>query len=96
MPFVAQAIYCFWTACPLSRVISIFALGFFCAVIPKTSIAKYFYILFGITVIPIGIKFILYGKPWYQYIWAFLFAIVAIIVGIGLFIKNKRMTKEEQ
>ena len=81
---------------PLSRVISIFALGFFCAVIPKTSIAKYFYILFGITVIPIGIKFILDGKPWYQYIWAFLFAIVAIIVGIGLFIKNKRMTKEEQ
>lgn len=77
-------------------VISIFALGFFCAVIPKTGIAKYFYILFGITVIPIGIKFILDGKPWYQYIWAFLFAIVAIIVGIGLFIKNKRMTKEEQ
>ena len=65
-------------------IISIFALAFFCAVLPKTGIAKYFYILFGITLIPIGIKFILDGEAWYVYIWVFLFAVVGIIVGIWL------------
>lgn len=76
-------------------IISIFALGFFCAVLPKTSIAKYFYILFGVTLLPIGIKFIQDGSLWYEYIWVFLFAIVGILVGIGLFKVNKNLTKEE-
>lgn len=77
-------------------VICIFALAFFCAVLPKTGIAKYFYILFGITLLPIGIKCILDGEVWYEYIWIFLFAIVGIIVGIVLIRLNKKMTKEEQ
>lgn len=77
-------------------IICIFALAFFCAVLPKTGITKYFYILFGITLLPVGIKFILDGVPWYEYIWAFLFAIVGILVGIVLFRVNKEMTKEEQ
>ena len=77
-------------------VISIFALAFFCAVLPKTGIAKYFYILFGITLIPIGIKFILDGEAWYVYIWVFLFAVVGIIVGIWLISLHKEMSKEQQ
>ncbi len=77
-------------------IISIFALAFFSAVLPKTGIAKYFYILFGITLIPIGIKFILDGEAWYVYIWVFLFAAVGIIVGIWLISLHKEMTKEQQ
>ena len=77
-------------------VFSIFALAFFCAVLPKTGIAKYFYILFGITLIPIGIKFILDGEAWYVYIWVFLFAVVGIIVGIWLISLHKEMSKEQQ
>lgn len=77
-------------------VICIFALAFFCAVLPRTGIAKYFYILLGITLLPIGIKFMLDGEAWYEYIWFFLFAIVGIIVGIVLIRLNKEMTKEEQ
>ncbi|MBQ2938096.1 MAG: hypothetical protein IJE05_04385 [Clostridia bacterium] len=77
-------------------IICIFALAFFCAVLPRTGIAKYFYILFGITLLPIGIKFILDGAVWYEYIWIFLFAIVGIIVGIVLIRLNKKMTKEKQ
>lgn len=77
-------------------VICVFALAFFCAVIPKTGIAKYLYILFGITLLPIGIQFILDGNPWYEYIWVFLFAAVGLIVGIVLIRCNQRMTKEEQ
>ncbi len=42
-------------------VASIFALGFFCAILPRTRIARYFYILFGITILPVGIKSILDG-----------------------------------
>lgn len=77
-------------------IICIFALVFFCAVLPKTNIAKYFYILFGITLLPVGIKFIQDGSPWYEYIWFFLFAIVGILVGIWLFGIDKDMTKEQQ
>lgn len=77
-------------------IISIFALAFFCAVIPKTSIAQYFYILFGVTAIPVGIRFILEDYPWYVCIWAFVFAIVAIIVGICLIKANRKMTRERQ
>ena len=76
--------------------ICIFALAFFCAVLPKAGIAKYFYILFGITLLPIGFKFIKDGAPLYKYIWTFLFAIVGILVGIMLFRANKKMNKEEQ
>ena len=53
-------------------VFSIFALAFFCAVLPKTGIAKYFYILFGITLIPIGIKFILDGEKHFERFWMIL------------------------
>jgi hypothetical protein len=77
-------------------VISIFALAFFCAVLPKTNIAKYLYLLFGITIIPIGISSILDGYVWYEYIWFFLFSAVGIIVGIWLIIVNRARTKEEQ
>lgn len=77
-------------------VISIFALAFFCAVLPNTNIAKYFYILFGVTLIPVGIKFVLDGKPWYEFIWVFLFAAVGIFVGIMLFWINQNTTEEEQ
>ena len=85
--FIIDEIFC---------VISIFGLAFFCAVLPKTSIAKYFYILFGITLLPIGFKAILDGKVLYEYIWFFLFAIVGIIVGVALIRLNKKMGKEEQ
>lgn len=74
----------------------IFALAFFCAVIPKTGIAKYLYILFGITLLPVGIRFVLNGEPWYQYIWIFLFAAAGMIVGIVLIGYNHGMNKEEQ
>lgn len=77
-------------------VISIFVLGFFCAILPRTRIARYFYILFGITILPVGIKMILDGDPWYEFIWIFLFGITAIIIGIGLFVANSAMTEEEQ
>lgn len=85
--FIIDEIFC---------IICIFALAFFCAVLPRTGIAKYFYILFGITLLPIGIKCILDGKSLYEYIWIFLFAIVGIIVGIVLIRQNEKMTKEEQ
>lgn len=85
--FLADEIIC---------VISIFALGFFCAILPRTRIARYFYLLFGITVLPVGIKMILDGDPWYEFIWIFLFGITAIIIGIGLFAANSAMTGEEQ
>ena len=77
-------------------VISIFVLGFFCAILPRTRIARYFYILFGITILPVGIKMILDGDPWYEFIWIFLFGITAIIIGIVLFVANGAMTEEEQ
>ena len=77
-------------------VISIFVLGFFCAVLPRTRIAQYFYIVFGITIMPVGIKMIVKGDPWYEFIWFFLFGITAIIIGIGLIIANKAMTPKEQ
>jgi hypothetical protein len=76
--------------------ISILALAFFCAVLPKTNIAKYLYLLFGITIMPIGIYCILDNYIWYEYIWFFLFSAVGIITGIWLIIKNKAKTKEEQ
>lgn len=59
-------------------VASIFALGFFCAILP------------------VGIKMILDGDPWYEFIWIFLFGITASIIGIGLFVANSAMTEEEQ
>lgn len=77
-------------------VISIFALAFFCAVFPKTEIAQYFYILFGVTILPLGVKSALGGDPWYEYIWFFLFAIAGIVVGIGLIRTNRVMNKEEK
>lgn len=77
-------------------VASIFALVFFCAVVPKTAVAKYLYILFGITLIPIGIQFLMEGEPWYICIWVFLFSAVGIIVGIVLIRSSKHMSKEEQ
>lgn len=77
-------------------VCSIFALGFFCAVLPRTRIAQYFYILFGITIMPVGIEMILKGDPWYEFIWIFLFEIVAIIIGIVLIVANSVMTEKEQ
>lgn len=77
-------------------IICIIALALFCAVLYKTGIAKYFYILFGITLLPIGIKLISDGTAWYKYIWFFLFAIVAIISGIMLIIVNNKMTKEQK
>lgn len=77
-------------------VASIFVLGFFCAILPRTRIARYFYILFGITILPVGIKMILDGDPWYEFIWIFLFGITAIIIGIVLFVANGAMTEEEQ
>jgi hypothetical protein len=76
--------------------VSIFALAFFCAVLPKTNIAKYLYILFGITIIPLGIDSIFEGYVWYEYIWFFLFSAAGIITGIRLIIVNRSMTKEEQ
>ena len=75
---------------------SIFALAFFCAVVPKTNIAKYLYIVFGLTLLPMGVKFIQDGKPWYQCIWVFLFAAVGIIVGIVLIRINKEMSDEDR
>ena len=77
-------------------VISIFVLAFFCAVVPKTRIAGYFYILFGVTITPVGIKSILDGDLWYQFIWFFLFAITAIVIGIALLVANSAMTEQEQ
>ena len=77
-------------------VASIFALGFFCAILPRTRIARYFYILFGITILPVGIKSILDGDPWYEFIWIFLFGITASIIGIGFFAANSALTEEEQ
>jgi hypothetical protein len=77
-------------------VITIFILGFFCAVVPKINIMKYLYILFGITIIQLGIDCIVDGDVWYEYIWYFLFAAIAITVGIWLLIASKAMTKEEQ
>lgn len=77
-------------------VISIFVLGFFCAVLPRTRIAQYFYIVFGVTIIPVGIEMVLKGDPWYEFIWIFLFGIVAIIIGIGLIVANNAMTEKEK
>jgi hypothetical protein len=85
--FLIDAIIC---------VISILVLAFFCAVLPRTNIAKYFYLLFGITMIPIGIDGILDGYVWYEYIWFFIFSAVGIIVGIRLIVVNRFRTKEEQ
>ena len=77
-------------------IISIFALVFFCAIVPKTSIAKYFYLLFGITLIPIGIRMVVRGEAWYVFIWVFLFSLVAILVGIALWGLDQTMTKEQK
>lgn len=59
-------------------------------------IAKYFYFLFGITMFPIAIDFVLDGEPWYAYIWGFLFSAVAIIMGIILPGPNKHISKEDR
>lgn len=77
-------------------VISMVALAFFCAVVPRTDIAQYLYLLFGITLLPIGIKFIIDGKAWYEYIWIFLLSVVGIILGTMLIIVNKKISEDEK
>lgn len=75
---------------------SLWGLFVFCALVPKTNIAKYLYILFGVTLIPVGIKSIFDGDRWYQFIWFFLFALVGIVMGIFLIFINSNLDKDEQ
>ncbi len=77
-------------------IISIFGLGLFSVVLPKLEIAKYFYLLFGITMIPVGIEFVLDGVEWYAYIWAFVFSVVGIIMGILIPGPGKNISKKDR
>ncbi len=64
---------------------------------PKTNVAKYLYVIFAISICIFGVHEVLRGKNWYEFIWYFIFGIVAAGVGIILFITNKNVqTKEEQ
>ena len=75
---------------------SLLGLFVFGVLVPKTNIVKYLYILFGVTMIPVGIKSIFDGDKWYQFIWFFLFALVGIGMGIILIFINSYLDKDEQ
>lgn len=76
---------------------SILLLFVFSFLFPRTNIAKYLYMIFAISICIMGMHEVLRSKPWYECIWYFIFGIVAVCVGVALFVANKNVqTKEEQ
>ncbi|MCQ2522676.1 MAG: hypothetical protein MJ105_09940 [Lachnospiraceae bacterium] len=76
---------------------SLLLLFVFSFLLPRTNIAKYLYMIFGISICIFGVYEALRSKPWYEFVLYFIFGIAAAVMGIVLFVVNKKVqTKEEQ
>lgn len=84
-------------------IITIFVLFFFTTVKGNIKVTRFLYLIFGVTLIPIGIEFIKEGYKFIEYIWFFVFSLCGVIVSIYLFFvygkvkgtENEQMVNEK-
>lgn len=85
-----------FTILELAFIASIFALAFFSAVKPNINIARWFYLIFGVSLIPITPKLMEDVEAKWLMVWPLLFAFAAIFMFVVLTKTVKKVKGSEE